>query len=242
MSGQATSGHLSWAEPAQAVLFDLDGTLADTAGDLVGAVNHLRVQRGLAPLPLETLRPYASAGARGLIGAALDIHPSHAEFEDLRTAFLDTYERILANTTVLFEGMAELLTTLEAQGIAWGVVTNKPHRFTVPVMQGLKLMHRAATVISGDTTAHAKPHPLPLLTACDQIGVSPARVLYVGDDLRDIQAAKAAGMPSAAAAWGYIGHNGEIESWGAEVIAAHPMDLLASLTGAPPLDQVGYLR
>jgi phosphoglycolate phosphatase len=229
VSTLAASERLSWAEPAQAVLFDLDGTLADTAGDLVGAVNHLRVQRDLPPLPLETLRPYASAGARGLIGAALDIHPGHAEFENLRTAFLDTYERILADTTVLFDGMAELLATLEAQGIAWGVVTNKPHRFTVPVMQGLKLAERSATLISGDTTAHAKPHPLPLLTACEQIGVSPALALYVGDDLRDIQAAQAAGMPSAAAAWGYIGHSGEIGTWGASVIVAQPLDLLHHL-------------
>ena len=179
--------------------------------------------------PLEILRPYASAGARGLIGAALDIHPGHAEFEDLRTAFLNAYERCLADTTVLFDGMAELLTTLEARGIAWGVVTNKPHRFTVPVMQGLALVERSATLISGDTTAHAKPHPQPLLTACEQIGVAPSRVLYVGDDLRDIQAAQAAGMPSAAAAWGYIGHSGEIGTWGASVIVAQPLDLLQHL-------------
>ena len=225
----APADRLRWAEPAQAVLFDLDGTLADTAGDLVGAVNHLRVQRGLPPMPLEILRPYASAGARGLIGAALDIPPGHAEFEDLRAAFLNAYEGCLADTTVLFDGMAELLTTLEAQNIAWGVVTNKPHRFTVPVMQGLALVERSATLISGDTTAHAKPHPQPLLTACEQIGVAPSRVLYVGDDLRDIQAAQAAGMPSAAAAWGYIGHSGEIGTWGASVIVAQPLDLLQHL-------------
>ena len=225
----APADRLRWAEPAQAVLFDLDGTLADTAGDLVGAVNHLRVQRGLPPMPLEILRPYASAGARGLIGAALDIPPGHAEFEDLRAAFLNAYDGCLADTTVLFDGMAELLTTLEAQNIAWGVVTNKPHRFTVPVMQGLALVERSATLISGDTTAHAKPHPQPLLTACEQIGVAPSRVLYVGDDLRDIQAAQAAGMPSAAAAWGYIGHSGEIGTWGASVIVAQPLDLLQHL-------------
>ena len=225
----APADRLRWAEPAQAVLFDLDGTLADTAGDLVGAVNHLRVQRGLPPMPLEILRPYASAGARGLIGAALDIHPGHAEFEDLRAAFLNAYEGCLADTTVLFDGMAELLTTLEAHNIAWGVVTNKPHRFTVPVMQGLDLVERSATLLSGDSTAHAKPHPQPLLTACEQIGVAPSRVLYVGDDLRDIQAAQAAGMPSAAAAWGYIGHSGEIGTWGASVIVAQPLELLQHL-------------
>ena len=217
---------IAWPAPPQAVLFDLDGTLADTAGDLVGAANALRTSRGLTPLPLAQLRPYASAGARGLIGAALDIHPGHEEFEPLRTLFLDTYARCLADTTCLFDGMDTVLRELEQRGIAWGVVTNKPHRFTVPVMEGLQLVNRAAVLISGDTTAHAKPHPLPLLTACELIGATPSRVLYVGDDRRDIQAAQAAGMPSAAAQWGYIGHSGDISSWGADVIAVHPMDLL----------------
>jgi 2-phosphoglycolate phosphatase len=220
---------LRWAQPAQAVLFDLDGTLADTAGDLGGALNQLRVARGLAPLPLDVLRPYASAGARGLIGVGLDIHPGHAEYEALRLAFLDAYVGCLADTTALFDGMADLLDQLESRGLKWGVVTNKPHRFTVPVMEGLRLMGRAGTVISGDTTAHAKPHPLPLLKACEALGVAPGRCLYVGDDLRDIQAAQAANMPSAAAGWGYIGHNGEIASWGADVIAEQPLDLLLHL-------------
>lgn len=220
---------LNWMQAPQAVLFDLDGTLADTAGDLGGALNRLRRDRGLAPMPLDTLRPYASAGARGLIGVGLDIHPGQDAFEPTRTAFLDAYTQCLSETTALFDGVAELLDTLEARGLKWGVVTNKPHRFTIPVIEGLGLQTRAGTVISGDSTAHAKPHPLPLLTACEQLGVPPAATLYVGDDLRDIQAAKAAGMPSAAAAWGYIGHNGEIDSWGADVIAALPLDLLSLL-------------
>ena len=223
-------GHIDWAQPPQAVLFDLDGTLADTAGDLGGALNHLRVARGLAPLPLETLRPYASAGARGLIGVGLDIHPGHAEYDTLREAFLGAYTRCLADTTALFDGMPQLLQELEARDIQWGVVTNKPHRFTLPVMEGLGLRTRAAVIISGDSTAHAKPHPLPLLTACEQIKVPPAATLYVGDDLRDILAAKAANMPSAAVRWGYIGHNGEIESWGADIIADQPLDLLRHLS------------
>lgn len=222
-------GGIQWACPPTAVLFDLDGTLADTAGDLGGALNQLRIQRGLAPLPLDVLRPYASAGARGLIGVGLDIHPGDAEFDTLRQAFLDAYMACLADTTALFDGMSDLLYELTTRGLQWGIVTNKPHRFTLPVMDGLGLREDAAVIISGDSTAHAKPHPLPLLTACEQMGVSPASVLYVGDDLRDIQAAKAAGMPSAAAAWGYIGHNGEIESWGADVIVAQPMDLLLHL-------------
>jgi 2-phosphoglycolate phosphatase len=223
------TARLRWPQPPQAVLFDLDGTLADTAGDLGGALNQLRIQRGLDPLPLDLLRPYASAGARGLIGVGLGIQPEDAEFESLRLGFLDAYTRCLADTTVLFDGMAQVLDTLEAKGLPWGVVTNKPHRFTVPVMQGLGLAQRAATLISGDTTAHAKPHPLPLLTACEQMHVDPTRVLYVGDDLRDIQAAQAANMPSAAAQWGYIGHNGDIDTWQADVIAPHPLDLLHHL-------------
>jgi 2-phosphoglycolate phosphatase len=217
---------IAWALPPQAVLFDLDGTLADTAGDLGGALNHLRVQRGLAPLALDLLRPHASAGARGLIAVGLDIHPGHAEYETLRLGFLDAYERCLADTTVLFDGVAELLDELEARGLEWGVVTNKPHRFTIPVMKGLGLDERAGVIISGDSTAHAKPHPLPLLTACEQIGASPQRTLYVGDDLRDIQAAQAALMPSAAAAWGYLGTAHEVAQWGADVITATPLDLL----------------
>jgi phosphoglycolate phosphatase len=225
----SVTGRIAWAQPPQAVLFDLDGTLADTAGDLGGALNRLRADRGLAPLPLSTLRPYASAGARGLIGVGLDIHPGHPEFDDLRAAFLAHYDVCLAETTALFEGVAELLDALEAQGLQWGVVTNKPHRFTVPVLRGLGLLERSGTNISGDTTAHAKPHPLPLLTGAAELGVPPASVLYVGDDLRDIQAAQAAGMPSAAAGWGYIGHNGEIASWGADVITAQPLDVLSVL-------------
>ncbi|HEX5356922.1 MAG TPA: HAD-IA family hydrolase [Aquabacterium sp.] len=222
-------GGIHWRSPPTAVLFDLDGTLADTAGDLGGALNQLRVQRGLPPLPLDVLRPYASAGARGLIGVGLDIHPGDPEFDTLRQAFLDAYMACLADTTALFEGMSDLLYELTSRGLKWGIVTNKPHRFTLPVMDGLGLREDAAVIISGDSTAHAKPHPLPLLTACEQMDVPPASVLYVGDDLRDIQAAKAAGMPSAAAAWGYIGHNGDIGDWGADVIAAHPMDLLLHL-------------
>ncbi len=225
----ALTGSIAWPHPATAVLFDLDGTLADTAGDLGGALNRLRVDRGLAALPLDMLRPYASAGARGLIGVGLDIHPGHPEFDTLRTAFLAHYDQCLAETTVLFEGVHELLDEIEARGLKWGVVTNKPHRFTLPVLRALGLADRSGTNISGDTTAHPKPHPLPLLTAAQELGVEASSVLYVGDDLRDIQAAQAAGMPSAAANWGYIGHNGEVGSWGADVIADHPLDLLQAL-------------
>lgn len=217
---------LSWAQAPQAVLFDLDGTLADTAGDLAGALNRVRARDGLAPQPLSLLRPWASAGARGLLAAGMDIHPDHPEYEAYRQAFLDAYLECLAETTCLFEGMEAVLQDIESRGMKWGVVTNKPHKFTVPVMAGLGLSERAGVIISGDTTAHAKPHPLPLLTACEQLGVSPAATLYVGDDLRDIQAAKAAHMPSAAAAWGYLGHGTDIRVWKADVITDTPLDLI----------------
>ncbi|MFN4264922.1 MAG: HAD-IA family hydrolase [Aquabacterium sp.] len=217
---------LSWAQAPQAVLFDLDGTLADTAGDLAGALNRVRARDGLAPQPLSLLRPWASAGARGLLAAGMDIHPDHPEYEAYRQAFLDAYLECLAETTCLFEGMEAVLQDIESRSMKWGVVTNKPHKFTVPVMAGLGLSERAGVIISGDTTAHAKPHPLPLLTACEQLGVSPAATLYVGDDLRDIQAAKAAHMPSAAAAWGYLGHGTDIRVWQADVITDTPLDLI----------------
>lgn len=217
---------LNWPHPLKAVLFDLDGTLADTAGDLGGALNLVRAKEGLAPQPLELLRPWASAGARGLLAAGMDIHPDHPRYEELRLAFLDAYLTCLADTTQIFDGFAAVLEDIEARGMKWGVVTNKPHRFTMPVMDGLGLSQRAGSIISGDTTAHAKPHPLPLLTACEQLGVEPHATLYVGDDLRDIQSAKAAQMPSAAAAWGYLGHGTDINVWQADVILENPIDLI----------------
>jgi N-acetyl-D-muramate 6-phosphate phosphatase len=220
----------SFALPMTAVLFDLDGTLADTAGDLGGAVNQMRVARGMPAMSIELLRPYASAGARGLIGVGLKAQPDQPDFEDLRQEFLANYESSLANTTKLFDGVPSLLDQLDAMGCPWGVVTNKPHRYTVPVMQALGLMTRSAVTISGDSTAHAKPHPLPLLTACEHMGVSPGNTLYVGDDLRDIQAAQAAHMPSVAAAWGYLGTTHDIAQWGADVICPQPMDIIALMS------------
>lgn len=223
---------MPWPSLPHAVLFDLDGTLADTAGDLGGALNQLRAEHGLPPLSMDILRPQASAGARGLIGVGLNVQPPQAEFEPLRLRFLALYERCLADTTHLFEGVMPLLDQLEAQGCRWGVVTNKPHRFTLPVMQALGLLERSAVIISGDSTAHAKPHPLPLLTACKQMDCEPARTLYVGDDLRDIQAAQAAGMPNVAAAWGYLGTTHDIAQWNADVICHNPLDLLPLMQAA----------
>lgn len=208
----------------RAILFDLDGTLADTAPDLAGAVNHLRILRGLRPTPYDKLRPFASAGARGLIGASFGLKPGDAPYEELRIAFLEQYEMAIAKETVLFEGVTEMLIGLKQDGLQWGIVTNKAARLTDKLVPLIGLEH-AGCVISGDTTAHPKPHPEPLLEAARRIGIPPAQCWYVGDDLRDIQAGKAAGMATIAAAWGYCGEAGPIE-WGADVQLESPLKLL----------------
>jgi 2-phosphoglycolate phosphatase len=201
----------------EAVLFDLDGTLADTAPDLAAAANAMLRARGLVEVPFERLRPQASHGARGLLGAAFGIPPSDARYEPLRVEFLDRYEKAICVETRLFDGMAELLLGLESHGIPWGIVTNKASRFTEPLMKLLNLSHRAACVVSGDTTAHTKPHPAPLLEAARQIGRLPTRCVYVGDDARDIAAGKAAGMPTIAAAYGYCGDS-DPKAWHADAV------------------------
>lgn len=204
----------------KAVLFDLDGTLADTAPDLAAAVNKMRADRGLAPTPFESLRPVASAGARGLIGVAFGIGPGDEGFDAMRTEFLSNYAAHIADSTVLFDGIGELLQTIESRGLRWGVVTNKPARFTDPLLPLIGLAHASCSV-SGDTTAHAKPHPETLFEAARRLDLRPEECWYVGDDLRDIQAGKAAGMPTIAAGWGYCGHS-EPRHWDTDVIADSP--------------------
>ena len=210
-----------------AILFDLDGTLADTAPDLAGAVNQLRIARGLAPTDYELLRPIASAGARGLIGVAFGITPDDSAYEELRDDFLKNYEAAIAVDSSLFAGIAELLSGLQEQGIAWGIVTNKIARLTDQLVPKIGLGH-AACVISGDTTAHSKPHPAPLFEAAKRIGVLPEHCWYVGDDLRDIQAGQAAGMTTIAAAWGYCGEAAPA-TWNADVLVDTPQQLFALL-------------
>jgi len=214
----------------RAVLFDLDGTLADTAPDLAAAVNLMRTQRGLAPTPYEQLRPLASAGARGLIGIALNKTPVDAEYDALRAEFLDNYAAHIADQSSLFHEVPKLLQQLEQQHLLWGIVTNKPALYTDALIPLIGLAH-ASCVISGDTTEHAKPHPAPLIEAARRINLNPTQCWYVGDDLRDIQAGKAAGMSTIAAAWGYCG-NTEPQSWNADYIAHTPSDLLKLLTHA----------
>lgn len=213
----------------RAVLFDLDGTLADTAPDLGGAVNRLRERRGLEALPIERLRPVASAGARGMLGVGFSIRPGDDGYEALREEFLAEYESALDRDSRLFDGIAECLSALQARGLRWGVVTNKAQRFTGPVVAGLGLADGASVVIAGDTTPHAKPHPAPLLEACTRLGIEPHQAVYVGDDLRDIEAARAAGMPGIAAAYGYLGENPDLAAWRPDAVIATPLDLLPLL-------------
>jgi phosphoglycolate phosphatase len=215
-----------------AVLFDLDGTLADTAGDLAGALNRVRADRGLPPVPVDGLRPHASAGARGLLGAGLDVTPDDPDYPALRDAFLTYYAAGLDVTTRLFDGVAAVLDALDARGLRWGVVTNKAERYTAPVIEALGLARRAAVVVSGDTTAHAKPHPAPLLHAAEALAIAPAACVYVGDDLRDVVAGNSAGMATLVAEYGYLGESGSSEGWPATGWIERPLDLLGWLPSA----------
>jgi phosphoglycolate phosphatase len=213
------------------VLFDLDGTLVDSAPDLAGAANRLRAEHGLPPLPYERLRPMVGSGARGMVGVAFGVKPGDSRFEELRDAFLARYESGLLEHTRPFEGVEALLAALEAAGLPWGIVTNKATRFTRPIVEGLGLARRAAAVVCGDTTPHSKPHPAPLLHAAQAMGLPPQAVAYVGDDLRDAQAARAAGMRMVAAAWGYLGLGDPPAAWGADVVLEAPGDVLGWLRG-----------
>ena len=211
---------------ARAVLFDLDGTLADTAPDLARALNRVRAAHGLAPMPVETTRPYTSSGARGLLKIGFDLQPGDARYDALKLQFLDFYAAEICVDTRLFDGMAELLAQLDVDGLPWCVVTNKAERFTSPLLQRLHLGGRAACVVGGDTTARLKPHPDPLLHAAAALQLPPTACVYVGDDLRDVQAARAAGMRVVAAKYGYLGDGGSIESWQADAIIDHPRQVL----------------
>lgn len=210
----------------RAVFFDLDGTLADTAPDLGGALNELLAEVGRPRLDMATLRPHVSAGTRGMLGIGFGLQPDHADYPDLARRFLELYAVRLCVGTRLFDGMADLLDELERRDILWGVVTNKPARFTEPLMDCLRLTARMAAIVSGDSAPRPKPAPDTLLLACEQAGVSPGLTLYVGDDLRDVQAAHAAGARAVAAAWGYLGDGVPIGDWNADATIAAPLELL----------------
>lgn len=215
----------------RAVLFDLDGTLIDSAPDLGAAADKMRTDRGLPPLPLAVYRPMAGAGARGMLDIAFGMAPDHAEFALYREEFFANYESRMTQHTRIFAGVAELLAQLQAQQLPWGVVTNKSARFTDPLVRAIPTFASAMTVISGDTTPHAKPHPAPLLEAAQRLGIAPAHCIYVGDDERDIVAGRAAGMATVAATYGYLGAQSDVAAWGAHRVIDAPLALLPLLGG-----------
>ncbi len=212
--------------PYEGIFFDLDGTLADTAPDLVAATNKLLVARKLTPKPYEFLRPYASAGARGLLEGAFGISPDHEDFVVLRDEFFSNYEKALLVDSKLFDGIEHLLDQMDAAKVPWGIITNKSERFTNPLTDLMGLRQRAISTVSGDTTPHSKPHPEPILHAARSTNIDPTKSIYVGDDIRDVIAGKAAGMRTVAAAYGYCGCKEPPEAWGADYIINHPSDLL----------------
>ena len=214
---------------ARAVLFDLDGTLIDSAPDLAGAGNDMRIARGLPPYPLTHFRPMVGAGARGMVGRAFDVGPQEVAFAALRDEFLQRYEARMTQETRVFTDMLPVLAAFDARSLPWGIVTNKAARFADPLARALGLLPRAATLVCGDTTPHSKPHPAPLLEAARRIGVDAADCIYVGDDLRDVQAGRAAGMTTVAVHWGYLGEGESIEAWGADHLVQTPNELLKLL-------------
>lgn len=218
------------------ILFDFDGTLADTAPDLAAAANQQRTRRGLEPLPYETLRPVASQGARGLLRVALGLKPGDDEYEPTRLQFLEDYAASSTVHSKLFPGIEALLADIRQRGLSWGIVTNKVTYLTLPIVEHLNLTRDSAVLVCGDTTAHAKPHPLPLQHAAREAGFATDRCVYVGDDLRDIQAAHAAGMPAVAAAYGYVGEDDDIISWEAETCANTPAELWSAIEPLLPHD------
>ena len=213
----------------RAVLFDLDGTLIDSAPDLGAAADKMRTDRGLPSLPLEQYRHMAGAGARGMLGIGFGMAPDHPDFPAMREEFFVNYENCMTQRTYAFDGVPELIAQLERLGMPWGVVTNKASRFTLPLTRQMPLFAAAATVVSGDTTPHAKPHPAPLLEAARQLGLPPDRCVYVGDDERDIVAGLAAKMVTVAATYGYLGSNADTLAWGAHARIDSPFGLLPLL-------------
>ena len=226
------SAHSDLFGQVKAVLFDLDGTLIDSAPDLGAAADKMRLDRGLSSLPFAKYRPMAGAGARGMIGVAFEMGPEHADFPVMREEFFTNYENCMTNATYAFDGVQELIASLRALTLPWGVVTNKSSRFTEPLTSAMPIFSSAQTIISGDTTPHAKPHPAPLLEAARRLAIDPAHCLYVGDDERDIVAGHAAGMLTVAATYGYLGKVNDPSSWGAHAVINSPLGLLQLLKKA----------
>ena len=216
----------------RAVLFDLDGTLIDSAPDLGAAADKMRQDRGMSSLPQSSYRPMAGAGARGMIGVAFGMTPDHADFASMKEEFFQNYERSMTQNTYVFDGIAELIAHLDAKNLLWGVVTNKSARFTDPLTRAMPLFDTAKAIVSGDTTPYAKPHPEPLFEAARRLAIDPGHCLYVGDDERDIVAGLAAGMMTVAATYGYLGEKADPTMWGAHSIINSPQGLLKLLAKA----------
>lgn len=210
----------------EAVLFDLDGTLADTAPDLGGALNQLLREQGRPALPLDQLRPHVSSGARGLINAGFGLSPADPSYPSLQQRFLGIYQEALCVGTRLFEGIDRHLDSLDASGITWGIVTNKSQRFAIPLVEQLGLRQRSACIVCGDSARRAKPHGHPLQLAGAVLGVSTDECIYVGDDERDVISGRAVGMLTVVAAWGYLGNGKGPRHWGADRIADTPGEIL----------------
>ena len=221
-----------FATEVSAVLFDLDGTLLDSAPDLASAANSMRQARGLPAISPELYRPHSSSGARGMLKVAFGVTPADEQFDGLKREFFEVYQGCLAEQTRPFAGVDRLIAGLTSASLPWGVVTNKAERFTGPVMRAMSSLAGAGTVVSGDTTPYAKPHPEPLLEAARRLGRSAHSCIYVGDDLRDIQAGRAAGMQTVAVLYGYLGEGADVPAWGADHVISMPEDLL-NLLGLP---------
>lgn len=213
-------------KPLRSVLFDLDGTLLDTAPDLAFALNAVLREEGRSPLPLSDIKPFISRGAAGMIRLGFGEDQAETEFVCVLQRLLAVYRRHIADQTRFFEGMEEVLARLERQGLRWGIVTNKLAYLTEPLLHALHLTGRPACIISGDTTKERKPHPEPLLEACRRLGLQPAECIYIGDAQRDIEAGKRAGMGALAALYGYIGGDDNPAEWGAQAFLNRPLDLL----------------
>lgn len=213
----------------RAVLFDMDGTLLDTAPDFIAVAQAMRLARGLDRVPDQQVRDVVSGGARAMVLSAFDVDPLSDEFEVLRLEFLDRYQEHCAVESRLYEGMEELLVEIEKTNLIWGVVTNKPLRFAEPIMHQLGLASRSAVLVCPDHVSKSKPDPEPMLLACSQLDLDPSTVLFVGDDLRDIESGRAAGSRTAAVRYGYVHPDDDPDTWGADMVVGHPLELLALL-------------
>ena len=218
-------------EGNRAVLFDLDGTLVDSATDLGRAADKMRTDRGLEPRPLAQYRAMAGAGARGMLGIAFGIAPGDPDFNLLREEFFSNYTACMFDHTAAFDEVTDLIAALDARGLRWGVVTNKAARFTEPLLRALPVFASCAVAVSGDTTPHAKPHPEPLFEAARRLGIAPGQCIYVGDDERDIVAGRAAGMVTVVANYGYLGSEASVKAWRADAEINSPLQLLQFLPG-----------